>query len=349
MKALVLTEYKRFEYAEVQLPSCGDVDVLIAVKACGICGSDVHGMDGSTWRRRPPVVMGHEAAGIIARVGAKVSEWRVGDRVTFDSTISCGVCGYCGQGRVNLCDSRRVLGVSCADYRQDGAFAEFVAVPARVLYRLPDALSFEHAAMAEAVSVAAHAVARLSLGGDDTVAVVGTGMIGLLIVQVLSLSGCRIIAIDIDETRLELARTFGAHDTVLSDSGDALAKVLALTGGVGAAASFEAVGVDTTVRLAIGSLRKGGTAVLVGNVSPDISLPLQSTVTREISILGSCASAGEYPCVLDWLARGAVRVEPLISAVAPFSEGAHWFDRLYAREPGLMKVILRPDDENYQP
>ncbi len=349
MKALLLTEYKRFDYTQAPLPRCGPKEVLIAVKACGICGSDVHGMDGSTGRRRPPIIMGHEAAGTIAKVGAAVREWRADDRVTFDSTISCGICAYCQQGRVNLCDNRRVLGVSCEDYRQDGAFAGYIAVPASILYRLPGALSFEHASMAEAVSVAAHAVGRAPLSRDDTAVVIGTGMIGLLIVQVLRLSGCRIIAVDIDRDRIDLARVFGAHETICSSDADALTHIRACTGGAGADVTFEVVGAEPTLRLAVESLRKGGTAVLVGNVSPHVTLPLQTTVTRELAILGSCASAGEYPRVLKWLAEGTIRVDRLISAVAPLAEGAQWFDRLYAKEKGLMKVILKPDEEAPSP
>src|SRR5262245_40500816 len=122
MKALVLTEYKKFELQDVPVPELGGSDVLVRVKACGICGSDVHGMDGSSGRRRPPIIMGHEAAGVIERVGQGVSSWHVGDRVTFDSTIYCGECSYCRAGQINLCNNRRVLGVSCEDYRQHGAF-----------------------------------------------------------------------------------------------------------------------------------------------------------------------------------------------------------------------------------
>src|ERR1035437_9404128 len=138
MKALVLKEYKRFACEEVPAPEAGPADVIVAVKACGICGSDVHGMDGSTGRRRPPIIMGHEAAGIISSVGSGVTDWAAGDRVTFDSTIYCGHCEFCRRGLINLCDNRRVLGVSCEDYRQNGAFAEYVAVPQHILYRLPD-------------------------------------------------------------------------------------------------------------------------------------------------------------------------------------------------------------------
>src|SRR5271154_5752030 len=118
MKALILKEYRKFSYEDVPLPKFGPEEVLVAVKACGICGSDVHGMDGSTGRRRPPIIMGHEAAGVIAEVGKEVKDWRQGDRVTFDSTISCGGCWFCRRGLINLCDHRTVLGVSCEDYRQ---------------------------------------------------------------------------------------------------------------------------------------------------------------------------------------------------------------------------------------
>src|SRR5437879_3663438 len=154
MKALVLKEYKKFSFEEVPAPEAQPDEVLVAVKACGICGSDVHGMDGSTGRRVPPIIMGHEAAGTIAEVGPGVIGWSSGDRITFDSTIYCGECEYCRQGQVNLCEHRRVLGVSCQEYRQHGAFAEFVAVPQRVLYRIPEGLPWEHAALVEPFAVA---------------------------------------------------------------------------------------------------------------------------------------------------------------------------------------------------
>src|SRR5437660_2448450 len=177
MKALVLKDYKRFAYEEVPTPTPAADEVLVAVKACGICGSDVHGMDGSTGRRRPPIIMGHEAAGVISGLGSGVSDWVEGDRVTFDSTIYCGHCEFCRRGEVNLCEHRRVLGVACEDYRQDGAFAEFVAVPQRVLYRLPEKLPFEQAALVEPFSIALHAVGRAPMQPTSTAVVVGAGMI----------------------------------------------------------------------------------------------------------------------------------------------------------------------------
>lgn len=343
MKALVLTEYNHLEYQDVPDPEIGPDDVLIAVKACGICGSDVHGMDGSTGRRRPPLVMGHEAAGIIVRVGDCVRAWADGDRVTFDSTIYCGHCHFCRAGRINLCDNRRVLGVSCEDYRQNGAFAQYVAVPQHILYRLPDGLSFERAAMVEALSIAFHAVHRTPIVLDDTAVVVGAGMIGLLVVQALRLAGCgRILAVDLDPKRLELACRLGA-DEGLPASGDVVQEVLQRTHGRGADVAMEVVGLTPTVQTAVAALRKGGQLTLVGNLSPKVELPLQAVVTRELTLHGSCASAGEYPACLNMLARGAVNVDAITSAVAPLAEGASWFHRLYQGNEGLMKVILRPE------
>src|ERR1022692_3767961 len=211
MKALVLKDYRRFAVEDFAVPVLQSDEVLVRVRACGICGSDVDGMDGSSGRRIPPIIMGHEAAGEISRVGNKVADWKIGDRVTFDSTVYCGDCWYCRRGKINLCENRRVLGVSCGEYRRHGAFAEYVAVPQRILYRLPDHLSFEQAAMVEAVSVAVHAVKRTPLQDDASVAVVGTGMIGLLVVQALRVAGCKqILAIDLDENRLCLAGKLGA-------------------------------------------------------------------------------------------------------------------------------------------
>ncbi|MCC6794779.1 MAG: galactitol-1-phosphate 5-dehydrogenase [Candidatus Hydrogenedentes bacterium] len=343
MRALVLTEYNNFEILEVPAPAVVPGDVLIAVQACGICGSDVHGMDGSTGRRQPPIIMGHEAAGIITKVGAGVTDWKTGDRVTFDSTVYCGECVYCKQGRVNLCENRRVLGVSCDDYRQHGAFAEFVSVPERILYRIPDGVPYEHAAMVEPVSVALHAVSHVKSAPDDCAVVIGAGMIGLLIVQALRVKCCgQIIAVDVDESRLALATQCGAHHTLNPARIDVPTAVRARSHGFGADAVFEAVGANDTVSAAIESTRKGGAVVLVGNVSPKVDLPLQRVVTQEIRLFGSCASAGEYPRCLELMARGEIKVDSLISAAASLEDGAEWFKRLHARERGLMKVILKP-------
>jgi len=343
MRALLLSEYKTLSVVDMPVPEPGDDEVLVRVQACGICGSDVHGYDGSTGRRIPPLVMGHEAAGIVERTGAGVEGFAAGERVTFDSTVSCGRCHFCHRGQINLCDNRTVLGVSCGDYRRHGAFAEYVAVPSRILYKLPDSLAFEHAALVESVSIAVHAVNRHRPKPDDTVIVVGAGMIGVLVLQVLRSKGCRnIVAVDVDSRKLALAERVGATGTVNPQDGDVLSAVQRLTGGKGADVSFEVVGHGDTVLSAIRSLRKGGTAVLVGNLSPRVELPLQEVVSRELSVLGSCASNGEIPECIDLLARGVVDVDPIISLKAPLEEGPELFARLYGGDKTLMKVIIQP-------
>ncbi len=342
MKALVLKEYRKFSYEDVPVPEFGPEDVLVAVKACGICGSDVHGMDGSTGRRRPPIIMGHEASGVVTATGTSVKNWKTGQRVTFDSTIYCGSCEFCRRGQVNLCAQRRVLGVSCEDYSRNGAFAEFVAVPQRVLYALPDQLPFEHAALVEPFTIALHAVRRVAAAANEAAVVIGCGMIGLAMIQTLRATGCGgIIAVDVAADKLARAKSAGATRTIDSND-DPLANILGLTRGEGADVVLEAVGLAETVDLAVRCARKGGCVALVGNVAPSVELPLQIAVTRELSLLGCCASAGEYPACLEMMARGAIDPKPLLSAVAPLQEGASWFDRLHAREPGLLKVILTP-------
>jgi L-iditol 2-dehydrogenase len=345
MKSLMLREYKQLEMVDIPVPIPAPGEVLVRVKACGICGSDVHGYDGSSGRRIPPIVMGHEAAGVVAGMGSQVSGIQEGDRVTFDSTIYCGSCAYCMRGEVNLCDRRQVLGVSTPEYRRPGAFAEYVLVPQRIMHRLPSDISFAEAAMVEPLAVAVHAVSLSGIGNNSTALVVGAGMIGILVLQALRAANCsRIYITDIDDTRLRLAEQLGAKATINARSADTAAEIHELTSGRGVDVALEAVGNSVAIKTAIESVRKGGTVTLIGNISPTIEIPLQTVVSRQIRLQGSAASSGEYPQCIDLLARGAVRVKPLITAVTPLGQGPRWFERLHSGEPNLMKIILTPDE-----
>jgi L-iditol 2-dehydrogenase len=244
---------------------------------------------------------------------------------------------------VNLCDNRQVVGVSCGDYRREGAFAEYIRVPDHIVYKLPDSLSFAEAAMLEAVSVALHAVRISGAADGKTALVVGAGMIGLLTLQAAKALGySRVLVADLDATRLALAREVGA-DAALHASGPELVSAIAeQTGGKGVDVVFEAVGRNETINAAIDAVRKGGTVTLIGNITPEVALPLQKVVSREIRLQGSAASAGEYPQAMSLVTSGKIKVRPLITAVAPLEDGPRWFARLHAREPNLMKVVLSP-------
>ena len=347
MKSLMLEEYGKLAVADVPQPRPGEHEVLVRVAACGICGSDVHGFDGSSGRRIPPLVMGHEASGVVVEAGAGVTEFKAGDRVTFDSTVYCGECLYCRRGDVNLCDRREVIGVSCGEYRRHGAFAEYIAVPDRIVYRLPGRMSFPEAAMLEATAVALHAVKVSGVKKGDITLVVGAGMIGLLTMQALRASGvARVMIADIDETRLTLGELLGADEALRGTGGEIADAILKRTGGIGADVVFDAVGRPKTVSESIDSVRKGGTVTLIGNIAPEVTIPLQKVVSRQIRLQGTAASAGEYPQAIDLISSGRIQVRPLITAVAPLEDGPQWFERLHAREPNLMKVVLAPGESS---
>jgi len=358
MKALVLEEYNKLVYRDVDDPQPAPGEVLIRVKACGICGSDVHGMDGSTGRRQPPIIMGHEASGVIVQTGEGVTRWKEGDRVTFDSTVYPLNDWYTLKGHYNLSEGREVVGVSPKEYKRHGAFAEYLAVPQHILHKIPDNVSFEQAATVEPAAVAAHAVRISGISVGDSAVVIGSGMIGTFIVSLLKIEGATpVIAVDVDDEKLKMAAKYGADITINSSkiqkfkdskiqnsslNQTVMETIRHHTKGRGADFGFEAVGISATVSILIDSLRKGATAVLVGNVTPVVEFPLQKVVTSEIKIQGSCAICGEYEIVLDMIASGALRVDDMISAVAPLSEGAEWFRKLYHKEGNFNKVILVP-------
>jgi len=343
MKALMLQEYNKLSYEDVPEPEYGPDDVLLRVDACGICGSDVHGLDGSTGRRIPPLIMGHEASGVIEAAGANVKNWGKGDRVTFDSTVYPLDDWYTKKGLYNLSDDRMVLGVSCGDYRRHGAFAEYVAIPQHILYRIPDSVTFEQAAMVEPVAVGLHSINLTPVSLNDSVVVVGAGMIGIFIIQLLKAAGCgKVFAVDLEQEKLDLALKLGADAGLNPKTCDVAAEVMKSTGNRGADIAFEAVGIGATVNCALSCVRKGAAVTLVGNAEPNIDFPVQQVVTRQLRVQGSCAICGEYETVLEMIESGKVNTDIILSARAPLSEGAAWFKRLYDKEKGLMKVILKP-------
>lgn len=346
MKALVLEDIGKFAMKEVPAPQPTAGEVQINIKAVSICGSDVHGYDGTSGRRKPPVVIGHEASGIVTKVGSDVTKFKPGDSVVFNSVKYCRDCYYCKRGMLNVCDNGSCYGVHTDTVHLDGAMCEYLCVPDYIVYKMPDGISFETAALIEPLSIACHAVGALNIGLNDTGIVFGAGIIGLMMLKVLKTTGCRkVIMVDLDQNKLQLAENNGA-DYIIDGREDVPAKIKEITDGLGADFALEAVGVSATITNALNSLKKGGTLVQVGNVSQKVELPLQTIVSNEIKIQGRYGTATEYEIGLELVSSGKVSLDDCLSVVAPLEEGQKWFDKLHnpkvVAEEGLIKVVLKP-------
>jgi L-iditol 2-dehydrogenase len=343
MKALMHTAPLRFEFTDVPMPEVGDEDVLVRVKAVGICGSDLHGYTGETGRRIPPIIMGHEASGVVEKVGKRAQGVAPGERITFDSTVYCNQCSACRQGKVNLCQSRQILGVSTPTFRRHGCMAEYVAMPWWITYQMPAPVSFEDAALVEPAGVSMHAVRITDLTVNDLVVVIGAGPIGLFAIQAAKVKGAgKVVAVDVREERLAMARRLGADVTISPVGKDPAAEMQKAVGRPDADVVLEAVGMQATMDLAWKLAKLGGHVTLIGNVTPKVAFPLQEVISKELTVRGSAAIAGEYRAVLDLMAQGRIQTKPLISKMAPLSEGQAMFDALHKGDPSLMKIVLHP-------
>lgn len=343
MKALVLEKISEFSYKDIEKPVPGDRDVLIRVMASAICGSDVHGYDGKSGRRKPPLVIGHEAAGVVEAVGEKVSKYKIGDRVVFNSSLYCRDCHYCRRGNTNQCVEGKVFGVSCDTYHLEGAMCEYISVPEYIAYKIPDQIEFEQAALIEPLAIGLHAINKTTICINDLAVVYGAGTIGLMILKILKISNCgKVVMVDIDEAKLEIAKHMGADFCLKADQVDVVQEIFRLSEGKGADIAFEAVGINATFNNAITCLKKGGSVTLVGNISKELGFPLQSVVIKEIKIYGSYGCSTEYETAIDLLSDQKIDVSDFISVIAPLYEGQIWFDKLHSAEKGLLKIVLVP-------
>jgi len=342
LKALLYTAPYTLEYTDWPEPQIGNDDILVRVKACGICGSDVAGHTGRTGRRLPPLIMGHEAAGVVERMGKDVTGFAPGDRICFDSTVYCNQCPACKRGQYNRCVKRQVLGVSVPEFKRHGAFAEFVAVPHWICAKLPEGMSFVQACLLEPASIGTHAANRPPISKGDTAAVLGAGTIGLFILQAARLRGAKVIACDINDFRLDLAKKVGADACVNSAKANLNDEIQKRTDGRGADVTFEAVGFGETFRQAISITKTGGAIVAVGNLQKETEFNLQELVSRELAFIGSYASAGEFRTCIDLIASGKINVGPLVSEVLPLQEGPAAFKRLLEGKENLLKIVLEP-------
>ena len=298
--------------SDLPIPSPGPGEVLIRVEAIGVNFIDIYFRKGQ-YKASLPWIPGSEASGTIEELGPGVTGFSAGDLIASTSVL--------------------------------GSYAEYALVSAAQIVKVPDSLSPEKAAAAMLQGMTAHYLSHSTFplkAGDTALVHAGAGGVGLLLTQIAARIGARVITTVSTAEKAELSREAGASEVILYTDQDFEVEVKRLTGGKGVDLALEAVGRNETVAGAIDCTRKGGTVTLIGNIMPEVTLPLQKVVVKQLRLQGSCASSGEYPEAIELIANGKIKVKPLITAVATLEEGPRWFERLHSREPNLMKVILTP-------
>jgi 6-hydroxycyclohex-1-ene-1-carbonyl-CoA dehydrogenase len=328
---------KPLTIADVPRPEPKPGEVVIRVAACGLCHTDLHYLDhGVPTFKTPPIILGHEAAGTVASIGDGVTGFKNGDRVLAPSVWACGRCRFCRSGRENLCTDLVMPG-----NHVDGAYAEYLAVPSKELIPIPDSIPLERACViADAVSTPYHAVKRRGqVRAGDTVAVVGCGGVGLNVVQCAAVAGASVIAVDLNDARLELARQLGARFALNPGTVERVDKeVRRLTDG-GVDVAFEVVGNPKTIDLAFNLIRKGGRLVVIGFSHDSVPINAGKLMFYELELAGSLGcGAGEYPEIVSLVEAGRIRLEPIVSGSVPLDRINEGLDRL-RRGEGVRWVV----------
>ncbi len=338
MKALVYEGAWQMPVKDVPIPEINEDEVLIAVESVGICGSDVHGYRGTTGRRKPPIIMGHEFSGKIAKVGAKIDRYKEGDRVIAQPLQTCGYCDNCKAGFPNICSNRNILGVNI-----NGAYADYVKVTENMLYHLPDEMDFNQGSLVEPLAVAMRAVNLTDFQLSETVAILGVGTIGLLTILAARMKGAgKIIVSDMNEHRLLMAKKLGADIIVNGKEKNLVEVVRSETDGKGVAAVIEAVGITATANQSLFVVRNGGSVTWIGNSDPEVTINMQQIVTRELTLKGTYGFNKEFEYAIDAIKSGRVDPTLLVEANASLTDGPKIIDDLASGKSDLIKVILKP-------
>ncbi|MDH5440060.1 MAG: alcohol dehydrogenase catalytic domain-containing protein [Candidatus Bathyarchaeota archaeon] len=339
MKAAVWYGCKEIRIEEVPKPDPGPNDVLVRVKAAGICGSDLHAYEGISKRRVPPLIMGHEIAGEIAEIGGHVEGSQIGDRVVIQPVLSCGECEQCRSGNENVCRNIRFLGLHVS-----GGFAEYVMAPARNCYTMPSRLRFEEACLAEPLSVAVHVVNNVPVGVNGTILIVGAGVVGSMVTQVARLrTSGKIIVTDILDSRLDLAKKLGADIMINPQKKNVAEEIHRITGGRGVDVSIEVVGIESTVQDALASVKKGGTTIAIGLLEKSMKIDVMRLVSSELKLLGSYLyNDCDFRSSINLIAEGKVNLQPYLTRILALDDALKGFGEMATNKEKILKVILRP-------
>ncbi|NLM47974.1 MAG: alcohol dehydrogenase catalytic domain-containing protein [Epulopiscium sp.] len=342
MKALVYYGPKDLRLTDVDDLKVRKGEVLLKIKSCGICGSDVHGYLGITGRRIPPMIMGHEFAGEVVELGEDTHlGYKPGDRVTVQPVNFCGECENCKKGYTNVCTNKRFYGVLDVN----GAFAEYLCVPEKLLYPLPDHISYSIGALIEPLAVAYCGVKKAGDLAGKNVLIVGGGTIGQLVLSVVkTMKPKAIIMSDLSDFRLECAKQLGATHTINPKNKNFVDEVKKALNGDLIDVALEAVGVASTVEQALSVLKNQGTCIWIGNNAKTVEVNMQDVVTKELKILGSYIyTHEEFGETIDFLSKNDLALEKLISKEISIEEAAEMFEELLTATEKYLKVIVNFD------
>jgi len=335
----MVTAPGKVEFVQRSLPPMGDHDVLLRVKACAICGGDLHIFKGKHPLASLPVAIGHELSGEVVELGKSVSRVSPGDRVAVEPVIPCGKCHFCLRGEYHLCQDIRY------QYSAgQGGFTPFFVVAENWVHRLPDFLSYEEGTLLEPLAVAVHAARRAQIEMGHTVAIFGAGGIGLLLLQVARASGCaKVFITDLSEHRLKTAEFFGVSLAIHPGKVDPVDEIFRETEGLGVDRSFEAVGLEKTLHQAAASLKKGGIAVLIGFFEDPhrVTFPVNLFVQREIQIRGSRGYCWDFQVAMEFIRNKKVKLKPLVSHQLPLEDLPRAFELLLDPKSQTDKVVIQ--------
>jgi len=337
LKAAVLHAGGRLELSEVPVPIPAAGEILVRVAACGICHTDLHYIDHGVKTFKTPVILGHEVSGTVASLGTGVTRFREGDRVILPAVFTCGTCRPCRTGRENICEQMKMLG-----NHVDGAYAEFVLAPARDAFSLPPEIPLAEACLiGDAMSTPYHAVrhrAQVRLG--ETVAVFGCGGVGINAVQFAALAGGHVIAVDIDDRKLALARQFGARDVLNARGVERVDKELKKRTGGGVDVAMEIIGKPETIRNAYESLRPGGRLCQVGYTAEPVTLAFSKMMFYELQVIGSLGCRpSDYPELIELVRTRRAQLEPLVTGRYPLEQITEGLDTL-RRGEGIRGIVV---------
>ena len=337
MNSVVVETPGKIAVVEREIPAIKENQVLVKVKAAGICGSDVHIFHGKNAFATYPRVVGHEFAGEIAKVGDQAGDFAVGEHVVVDPVVSCGHCYACRIGRHNVCTSLHVMGV-----HEDGGFQEYVAVNADQVYKLPADLPWEIAATVEPFSIGAQVAHRGRLSGDDTVLICGAGPIGLIILQVAKMKGARVAILDLEESRLEKAKELGADMIINGNTTDLVDAMKEFTDGLGFNLIYEATANAKILATCIRDLpSQAGRVVVLGFTTQELPIRQVDIMGRELEIIGTRLNNHRFPEVIDWFKAGSVKPQEIITHTFPFEKAAEAFQFSDENPDKVLKIILK--------